>query len=87
MRQVVATEFTTTDAVTMSRHLRTRATCQYMTIAKLADLSDPARGEPEAANRQGRSAKVYLIEAIVRSGDARSFRQSLAPRHLVVEFD
>jgi Saccharopine dehydrogenase NADP binding domain len=68
--QTVTTEFTTADAVTMSRHLNARAISQCMTVAPLKDLSDPNLSPPEAVDARGRSAQTFLIEAVVRSGDA-----------------
>ena len=64
-RQVVAAEFTTADSVTMSRHLTTRRIHEYMTLAPLADLSDPDQSPPQAVDARGRSAQTFLIEAVV----------------------
>lgn len=67
-KQVVVAEFTTPDAMLMSRRLKTRAISQVMTLAPLKDLSDPERPVPQAVDARGRSAQTFLLEAVVRSG-------------------
>jgi short subunit dehydrogenase-like uncharacterized protein len=67
-RQTVLGEFTTADCLTISRHLRTRAIKEYMTLAPLDDLSDPDLAPPQAVDARGRSAQTFLLEAVVRSG-------------------
>jgi short subunit dehydrogenase-like uncharacterized protein len=70
-RQTVATEFTTADSVTMSRHLRTRRFSGYMTLASLRDLADPDLSPPKAVDARGRSAQTFLVEAVARRGALR----------------
>ena len=65
-KQTVIAEFTTADAVTMSRHLRAREIAEYMTLAPLRDLSDPDLSHPPAVDARGRSAQTFLVEAVVR---------------------
>jgi len=67
-RQVVTAEFTTADSVTISRHLKTRAIHEVMTLAPLKDLADPDLSPPPAVDARGRSAQTFLIEAVVRAG-------------------
>jgi short subunit dehydrogenase-like uncharacterized protein len=67
-RQVVAAEFTTADSVTIARHLKSRRLNEYMTLAPLRDLADPALSPPQAVDARGRSAQTFLIEAVVRRG-------------------
>jgi short subunit dehydrogenase-like uncharacterized protein len=70
-RQAVVAEFTTADAVTISRHVRTSAINEYMTIAPLKDLSDRDLSPPQAVDSLGRSAQTFLLEAVVRLGSQR----------------
>jgi short subunit dehydrogenase-like uncharacterized protein len=67
-RQAVTTEFTTADAVTISRHLKTLMISEYMTLAPLKDLSGPNLSLQQAVDDKGRSAQTFLVEAVVRSG-------------------
>jgi short subunit dehydrogenase-like uncharacterized protein len=67
-RQTVTTEFTTADAVTISRHLKTQVISEYMTLAPLKDLSGPNLSRQQAVDDKGRSAQTFLVEAVVRSG-------------------
>jgi short subunit dehydrogenase-like uncharacterized protein len=67
-RQRVSAEFTTADCITLSRHLKTRAIHEVMTLAPLQDLADPDLAPPPAVDARGRSAQTFLIEAIVRAG-------------------
>lgn len=66
--QIVTTEFTTADSVTISRHLMTPTINEVMTLAALKDLADPDRSPPRAVDARGRSAQTFLIEAVVRMG-------------------
>ncbi|MBC8085104.1 MAG: NAD(P)H-binding protein [Hymenobacter sp.] len=70
-KQTVTAEFTTADAVTMSRHLRAREIAEYMTLAPLGDLSDPDLSPPQAVDARGRSAQTFLVEAVVRRENQR----------------
>ncbi|HEX8658970.1 MAG TPA: saccharopine dehydrogenase NADP-binding domain-containing protein [Hymenobacter sp.] len=67
-KQPVTAEFTTADAVTLSRHLPVREIAEYMTLAPLRDLSDADRSPPPAVDARGRSAQTFLVEAVVRRG-------------------
>jgi Saccharopine dehydrogenase NADP binding domain len=66
--QPVAFEFTTADCVTISSHLTVGAIGECITVAPLADLSDPDLSGPRAVDDIGRSAQTFLLEAIVRRG-------------------
>jgi short subunit dehydrogenase-like uncharacterized protein len=68
--QPMVAEFTTADSVTLSRHLKTNAIREYMTLAPLNDLSDPDLSPPPAVDESGRSDQTFLIEVVVRSGAA-----------------
>jgi len=68
MQEVVG-EFSTTDLVTISRHLDTPRINAFLNVATLKDLSDPATKGPQAADASGRSAQVFLVEVVVRRGD------------------
>ena len=70
-KQAVTAEFTTADAVTMSRHLKVQEISEYMTLAPLRDLSDPDLSQPLAVDARGRSAQTFLVEAVVRVGNQR----------------
>lgn len=70
-KQAVTAEFTTADAVTMSRHLRAREIAEYMTLAPLRDLADPDLSPPPAVDARGRSAQTFLVEAVVRQENQR----------------
>jgi short subunit dehydrogenase-like uncharacterized protein len=69
-RPVVA-EFTTADSVTMSRHLKFAALTELMTSAALKDLGGGELSPAQAVDSRGRSAQTFLLEAVVRRGDAQ----------------
>jgi saccharopine dehydrogenase-like NADP-dependent oxidoreductase len=68
--QRVVAEFTTTDSVTIPRHLRTTEISTYMTLAPLKDLSDPDLSPPAGVDESGRSSQTFLLEAVARLGNA-----------------
>jgi NAD(P)-dependent dehydrogenase (short-subunit alcohol dehydrogenase family) len=74
--QKVVAEFTTADSVTLSRHLKTAAVHEYMTLEALKDLSDPDKSPPPAVDAIGRSAQTFLVEAVARLGG--SVRRAVA---------
>ncbi len=76
-RQTVVSEFTTADCLTMSRHLKTKAISQYMTLAPLKDLGGADLSAQEVVDVQGRSAQTFLLEAVVHWGtqQRRAFAQ------------
>lgn len=66
--QDVVGEFSTTDVVTISRHLDTARITACLNTAPLKDLDDPHTQGPRAAGADGRSNQVFLVEAVVRRG-------------------
>jgi NAD(P)-dependent dehydrogenase (short-subunit alcohol dehydrogenase family) len=68
--QTVVGEFTMADSVTIPRHLRTGEIRTCMTLAPLEDLDDPDLSPPPATDESGRSAQTFLVEVVVRSGQA-----------------
>ncbi|GAA1266709.1 saccharopine dehydrogenase [Planotetraspora silvatica] len=67
--QDVVGQFSTTDVITISRHLDTARIDTFLNVAPLKDLSDPETKGPQAADASGRSAQVFLVEVVVRRGD------------------
>jgi short subunit dehydrogenase-like uncharacterized protein len=70
-RQTVVSEFTTADALTISRNLKTQAISEFMTLAPLQDLSGPDLAPHQTVDAHGRSAQTFLVEAVVRSGNQK----------------
>lgn len=56
------------ETITISRHLRAPAIHAYINHAPLTDISNPDTPAPTAVDESGRSAQVFLMEAIVRKG-------------------
>ncbi|MEO7885574.1 MAG: saccharopine dehydrogenase NADP-binding domain-containing protein [Polaromonas sp.] len=67
-RQPAVGEFTTADSVMLLQHIKVGRIHQYMTTAPLNDLSDPDESPPAAVDDAGRSAQIFLLEAVVRRG-------------------
>jgi hypothetical protein len=55
-----------TEAITISRHLRTSSIRAFMNLAPLTDLHDPETPPPVAADDRGRSSQVFLMDVVVR---------------------
>ncbi|WP_327169881.1 hypothetical protein [Streptomyces subrutilus] len=64
----VVGEFSTTDVVSVSRHLATGRINAYLNAAPLNDLGDPGARGPQPADASGRSAQVFVVEVVVRRG-------------------
>jgi hypothetical protein len=66
-------QFSNADVVTVSRHLDSLRIDAFLNVAPLKDLGDPeSKGPgPQAADADGRSAQVFLVEVVVRRGDER----------------
>jgi len=65
-------ELSTADAVTISRHLRTRDIHAYINRKPIEDVTDPRTPGPEAADASGRSAQTFVVEVVARrNGEAR----------------
>ena len=58
------------EVVTISRHLRVGDLTSYLNNSSLADLHDESTPPPSAADATGRSAQRFVVEVVVRSGDA-----------------
>lgn len=75
----------------MARHLRVARLRTYLNNAPLRDLRDSATPPPIAVDERGRSAQIFLVDAVVRKGNTtrraiargRDIYASTAP--LVVE--
>lgn len=65
---VVETPFSET--VLIARHLRVEALRTWLNLAPLRDLRDAATPAPTPADESGRSAQIFLVEAVVRNGGA-----------------
>jgi saccharopine dehydrogenase-like protein len=74
--QRVVAEFTTSDSVTIPRHLRVSEIRTYMMLAPLKDLGDPDSSPPPAIDESGRSAQTFCVDVVVRSG--REHRRAVA---------
>jgi hypothetical protein len=58
-----------TETILMARHLRVRDIRNYVNVAPLRDLRDPATPGPVAVDDRGRSNQRFLIDVVVRNGD------------------
>lgn len=69
------------ETILISRHLNTGAFHNYLNLTPLRDLRDVNTPPPEAADETGRSAQVFLMEAVARrQGEVR--RASVAGRDI-----
>lgn len=60
------------ETVLISRHLKTDAFHNYLNLTPLRDLRDVNTPPPQAADETGRSAQVFLMEAVARrEGEVR----------------
>lgn len=57
------------EIVVISRHIQTSELHTFLNRTALKDVRDPATPPPTPADESGRSAQVFLIEAVVRNGD------------------
>jgi len=62
--------FSLAETITISRHLRAPRVHAYMNLPPLKDIRNPDTPAPAAADETGRSAQTFLMEAIVRNGNA-----------------
>jgi hypothetical protein len=58
------------ETITISRHLQTPEIRAYMNLAPIADIHNPDTPAPTAADESGRSSQIFLMEVIVRKGNA-----------------
>ncbi|MGW0504337.1 NAD(P)H-binding protein [Micromonospora sp. NPDC003241] len=68
--QPVIAEFSMADVVTVPHHLPVEQVCTYMTAVAAADLSAADPSAPVAVDARGRSAQTFVVDVLVRSGDA-----------------
>lgn len=69
--QEVVGQLSTTDLVTIPRHLTTPRIDAMLNTMPLKDLADPDTTGPRAADASGRSAQVFLLEVVARWGGER----------------
>lgn len=58
------------DVVTVPSHLKVPEVRTYMAVDAAQDLSAPDASAPAAVDEHGRSAQTFLVDVVVRSGDA-----------------
>lgn len=68
--RTVIGEFTMADVVTIPSHLAVPEVRTYMTTEAAGDLVAPDTPAPTAVDERGRSAQTFLVDVVVRSGDA-----------------
>ena len=56
------------EIITISSHLQAAEIHSYINLAPLRDLRDPDTPAPEAVDKSGRSAQVFLVDVIARKG-------------------
>ena len=56
------------ETITISRHLRTPEIRAYINLAPIADIRDPNTPAPTAADENGRSSQIFVMEATARRG-------------------
>jgi Saccharopine dehydrogenase NADP binding domain len=59
------------EIITMSHHLRCPEIHAFMNLEPLQDLRNPETPPPTAVDESGRSAQIFLVEAIVRRGNVQ----------------
>jgi short subunit dehydrogenase-like uncharacterized protein len=57
------------EIVVIARHTRASSLHTYLSQTALRDVRNPTTPPPEAADETGRSAQLFLVEAIVRKGN------------------
>ncbi|MEV6395519.1 saccharopine dehydrogenase NADP-binding domain-containing protein [Streptomyces sp. NPDC051907] len=68
--RAVIGEFTMADVVTVPSHLSIPEVRTYMTVEAARDIAAPDTPTPAAVDDRGRSAQTFLVDVVVRSGDA-----------------
>jgi len=58
------------ETITISQHLKTREIRAYLNAPALQDVRDPNTPTPTAVDDMGRSSQIFLLEAVVRRGNA-----------------
>ncbi|MEU6880457.1 saccharopine dehydrogenase NADP-binding domain-containing protein [Streptomyces sp. NPDC046712] len=68
--RAVLGEFTMADVVTVPSHLAIPEVRTYMTVEAARDVVAPDAPTPTAVDENGRSDQTFLVDVVVRSGDA-----------------
>ncbi|WP_223773084.1 saccharopine dehydrogenase NADP-binding domain-containing protein [Streptomyces sp. 135] len=68
--RAVIGEFTMADVVTVPSHLSIPEVRTYMTVEAAGGVVAPDTPTPSAVDELGRSAQTFLVDVVVRSGDA-----------------
>ncbi|MFD8317422.1 saccharopine dehydrogenase family protein [Kitasatospora purpeofusca] len=63
-------EFTMADVVTVPQHLSIPDVTTYMNTEAVRDVAAPHTPAPTAADESGRSDQIFLVDVVVRSGNA-----------------
>lgn len=58
------------ETITISRHIRAPEIHAYINLAPIRDIGNPDTPAPTASDESGRSSQVFLMEVIVRRGNA-----------------
>lgn len=58
-----------TEMITLAHHLRPETIDSWINLAPLRDLRDPATPPPQPSDAQGRSAQLFAMDVLVRTGD------------------
>src|SRR5215813_12018437 len=59
---------TFSEIITISSHLQAAEIHSYINLAPLRDVRDPDTPAPEAVDKSGRSAQIFLVDVIARKG-------------------
>ncbi len=70
-RRTVLGGFTMADVVTIPSHLDIPEVRTYMSVEAAADLGAAAPAGPVAVDEHGRSAQTFVVDVVLRAGDAR----------------
>ena len=69
-KQDVVGEFSTTDVITIARHLPVRQVTTLASSAPLGDLQQPYDGGPDRVDARGRSAQRFVVDVVAtRAGE------------------
>ena len=61
--------FPLTEIITLSKHLDIKEINTYINLTAMQDIHNSDTPGPQAADTSGRSSQIFLMEAVVRSGD------------------
>lgn len=68
--RAVIGEFSMADVVTVPSHLAVPEVRTYMTVEAAGELAAPDTPAPRAADERGRSEQTFVVDVVVRSGEA-----------------